>query len=93
MKIIATTGRDSYLLSADAREIGRIMGEDFANNRSVGTEIPISDMYIATREIVAGAKELTDQSEKVLKLMNALKKFGATIGPIAAKISEKELKS
>ena len=94
MKIIATAGHDKFILECDAYELGRIMGEYSANSgkRAIGTIIPVSELYEATREIVHNTKELTDHSEKVLRLMSALAKFGATVGPIAARINEKESK-
>lgn len=95
MKIIAIAGRDSYIVTANDYEIGRIMGAYSGSGKSleVGVEIPVSDLYEATREITTGAAELTEHSEKVLKLMSALQKFGAVVGPIAAKIKEKSKQS
>ena len=61
MKVIATTGRDGYLLEANIYEIGRIMGEYSASARKieVGSDIPVSDLYDATREIVQNSEERT----------------------------------
>ena len=92
MKIIATAGRDKYIMEASTYEVGHIMGAYFGSEfqLEIGQDVPVSELYESTREIVAGAKELTDQSEKVLKLMRSLAKFGATVGPIAKNILVKQ---
>ena len=92
MKIIATAGRDKYIMEASNYEVGRIMGAYSGSEfqLEIGQDVPVSELYESTREIVAGAKELTDQSEKVLKLMRSLAKFGATVSPIAENILAKQ---
>lgn len=94
MKIVASISRDKWLLEANDYEIGRIMGDYSASDKKldVGFDIPVSELYEATRQIVNSQKELSERAEKLGKLISALQTFGATLGPIAQRIKEKELK-
>ena len=82
------------MLEASDYEIGSIMGEYYASGRElkVGSEIQVSELYEAKREIVGQHKALTEKAESLARLIVALQKLGLEIGPIAQRIQEKELK-
>lgn len=95
MKIIATAGRELFIVEATSDELARCMGyysqSSFPRGTGleIGHEIAVCEAYTHARDIVSASKELTDAKEKLQRTIAAITSMEKILAPKAVSIAQK----
>ena len=78
MKVIASTGSNTFLVEANKDELARCQGFPYDSSApserrvQIGYEFNPSEAYALSQDIIGSSKELNDAAEKVKKVLLAI---------------------